>query len=273
MPELPEMETYRKLLIPRIVGRPIAGVQVTREKSINTGIQDFTDALAGKAVTGITRRAKHLLFHLEGDQVLLLHLMLGGLMYWGKPEEKPDRTVQVELQFGDASLYFIGLRLGYLHLHPLTEAERVLAKLGPEPMDPGFGESSFREALGRRRGYLKPVLVDQSVLSGIGNCYSDEICFEAGLLPQSKLENLQVGDLDRLYRSMRSILSEAIAYGGYMDVPLFRGDSLTGGFDPRCRVYDREGEPCVRCGTLIVRVDFASKKSYSCPGCQKGGEG
>lgn len=268
MPELPEMETYRRLLTPRINGRVITGVAINREKSVNATAQAFSEAVAGQRITAVTRRAKHLLFHLEQDRVLLLHLMLGGLMYYGTEEQKPDRTVQVELAFGRESLFFIGLRLGYLNLHTTGEAEKLLGKLGPEPLGPEFGEADFRSLLSKRRGYLKPVLVDQSFLSGIGNCYSDEICFEAGILPQRKLETMDDADIARLYRSMRSVLTEAAAYGGYMDTPLYAGDTLTGGFDSRCRVYDREGEPCVRCGTAVARVDFASKKSYSCPGCQ-----
>lgn len=268
MPELPEMETYRKLLIPRLAGTAVTGVAINRAKSVNTPAEEFAAAVTGQRITGITRRAKHLLFHLEQDRILLLHLMLGGLMYYGTEEQKPNRTVQVELSFGPNRLYFIGLRLGYLHLHRTAEAEALLAKLGPEPLSPDFGEGDFQALLRSRRGYLKPVLVDQGFLSGIGNCYSDEICFNAGILPQRKLETLDGADSSRLYRSMRSILTEAVAYGGYMDTPLYAGDTLTGGFDSRCRVYDREGEPCFRCGTPVARVDFASKKSYSCPGCQ-----
>lgn len=268
MPELPEMETYRQLLSPRLVGKPVTAVRVTREKSLNVSVLEFEAAVVGLRVTGITRRAKHLLFHLEGGRVLLLHLMLGGAMVWGPPEDKPDRTIQVELGFGRESLYFIGLRLGYLHLHREEEAERILSKLGPDPLDPAFGLEDFMRILKRKRGYFKPALVDQTVLSGIGNCYSDEICFAAELLPQRKIETLTPDELSRFYTAMYSTLIEAVEYGGYMDVPLFRGDDRTGGFDSRCRVYDREGEPCLRCGSLIERVDFASKKSYSCPGCQ-----
>jgi formamidopyrimidine-DNA glycosylase len=268
MPELPEMETYRKQLIPRVAGRTITDVSITREKSINVSVLEFNAAVTGHRIIGITRRAKHLLFHLEQDRVLLLHLMLGGLLFYGTEEQKPDRTVQVQLSFGSESLFFIGLRLGYLHLLDISEAEKLLFKLGPEPLSPEFEEADFISLLSKRRGYLKPVLVDQSFLSGIGNCYSDEICFEAGILPQRKLNTLDQTDAARLYRSMRSTLAEAVAYGGYMDLPLYTGDTLTGGFDTRCSVYDREGEPCLRCGTPIARVDFASKKSYSCPGCQ-----
>lgn len=268
MPELPEMETYRQLLIPRLAGKAVTGVQIEREKSINVPAADFTAAVLGGRVQGISRRAKHLLFHMEQNRVLLLHLMLGGAMVWGTPGERPNRTVQVELAFGGDRLYFIGLRLGYLHLHQEEEAVRLLQKLGPEPFDPAFTERDFIGLLGQKRGYLKTALVDQSVLSGIGNCYSDEICFTAGILPQRKLDSLSEEELVRLFQAMRSTLSEAASHGGYMDIPLFKGDTLTGGFDPLCRVYDREGEPCVRCGAAIARVDFASKKSFSCPGCQ-----
>jgi formamidopyrimidine-DNA glycosylase len=269
VPELPEMETYRQLLIPRLSGKTITDVIITREKSVNVPADEFIQALRGLQVTGITRRAKHLLFHLMHDKVLVLHLMLGGAMVWGSQEDKPDRTVQVELVFGGESLFFIGLRLGYLHLHTLQAAEALLKKLGPNPIDPSFREADFKTILKKKRGYLKPALVDQSVLAGIGNCYSDEICFAAGILPQRKLESMEEDDYSRLYQGMESVFAEAIAYGGYMDVPLFRGDTLTGGFDSRCRVYDRDGEPCYRCGALVARVDFASKKSYSCPGCQR----
>lgn len=268
MPELPEMETYRQLLTPRLTGKAITNVLIDREKSVNLPADEFRRAITGLRVLGVSRRAKHLLIHLDRDLVLVLHLMLGGAMVWGPPQDRPDRTVQVELVFGPESLYFIGLRLGYLHLYRSREADAHLEKLGPEPLDPSFGEKELRHALGRKRGYLKPALVDQGVLSGIGNCYSDEICFAAGILPQRRMESMDDADWSRFYSSMKSTLAEAVSFGGYMDVPLFRGDTLTGGFDERCRVYDREGEPCPRCGTLIARVDFASKKSYSCPGCQ-----
>lgn len=269
MPELPEMETYRQLLLPRVMGKQVSQVTITREKSVNLPVEAFIARTRGKRVTGITRRAKHLLFHLEGKDVLLLHLMLGGAMAWGPPEARPNRTVQAELGFGGDSLYFIGLRLGYLHLHRAEEAEQLLQKLGPEPLESSFGENDFVDIFTGKRGYLKPALVDQGVLSGIGNCYSDEICFVAGVLPQRKIETLTPEELSRLFQAMKSTLTEAISYGGYMDVPLFPGDTFTGGFDSRCRVYDREGEPCLRCGGEIQRVDFASKKSYSCPRCQR----
>ncbi|UUZ79254.1 hypothetical protein LJK88_29180 [Paenibacillus sp. P26] len=143
-----------------------------------------------------------------------------------------------------------------------------MAKLGPDPFAPELTEPVFRKLFRQRNGTLKACLVDQGVVSGIGNCYSDEICFQAGLLPTRRSSDLTEQEMAGLYRSMREVLEEAIRWGGYMEMPLFPGDTLTGGFDSRCRVYDREGEPCVRCGHPIERRDTSSKKSFCCPVCQ-----
>ncbi|MFC5453077.1 bifunctional DNA-formamidopyrimidine glycosylase/DNA-(apurinic or apyrimidinic site) lyase [Paenibacillus aestuarii] len=268
MPELPEMETYRQQLAPLIQGVPITGVEVTRPKSLNVEPEQFAQLLRGNRILQINRRAKHLLFILATGELLVLHLMLGGWMYVGSDEDKPDRTFQVTIHFGAKSLYFIGLRLGYLHVHLPEEAEAIFKKLGPEPLQADFTFERFRQTLQGKRGNLKVTLVDQSVISGIGNCYSDEICFYAQLLPTRKINDLSEEELQRLYQSMRTVLLEAIRYGGYMESPLYAGDRLTGGFDSRCRVYDREGEPCVRCGHPLVFEEVSSRKCFYCANCQ-----
>ncbi|RAV20585.1 Fpg/Nei family DNA glycosylase [Paenibacillus contaminans] len=268
MPELPEMETYRSLLLYRVTGKTITGCDVTRPKSINLSPESFYAAVVGRQIVHIDRRAKQLLFVLEDGHVLLLHLMLGGVLFWGTPEQKPDRTVQVALSFGLETLHFIGLRLGYLHYWTKDELTRELMGLGPEPLEPSFTEKAFADIASQKRGSLKASLVDQHFISGIGNCYSDEICFAAGLLPARKIERLDDSEAGRLYRAIQSILREATGYGGYMDMPLYIGDNLTGGFDAKCRVYDREGLPCVRCGNPIVRKDVGSRKSFCCLNCQ-----
>lgn len=268
MPELPEMENYRLLLSNKMIGRQITAAAVERVKSINMEPERFIGLVSGQTVLRLERRAKHLLFHLSNHMVLVLHLMLGGLMFYGREEDKPDRTVQVTLYFGLERLYFIGLRLGWLHLYTALEAEQVLSKLGTDPFSSELTHDRFAELLQSKSGALKSVLTDQSVISGIGGCYSDEICFQAALLPARKARQLSSAELDRLYRAMHEVLREATARGGYMEMPLFAGDTLTGGFNELCRVYDREGEPCVRCGSPIERRDAASKKSFCCPHCQ-----
>lgn len=268
MPELPEMETYRQQLTRLIQNAPITGAEVTRPKSLNVEPERFIQKLTGNRIVHIDRRAKHLLFHLSSGDVLLLHLMLGGWMFFGTEEEKPDRTTQVVIHFGEKHLYFIGLRLGYLHMYALPEVATVLSKLGPEPLEAGFTFARFQSVLIGKKGNLKVTLVDQSFLSGIGNCYSDEICFSAGILPLRKLSTLTDEEQHRLFLAMRSVLLEAIQYGGYIDEPLFVGDRLTGQFDAKCRVYDREGEPCLRCGHPLVKTEVSSRKCFYCANCQ-----
>lgn len=269
MPELPEMETYRRLLMDKIVGKQISSVEINREKSINMPEDLFKQEVTHQIIYNVERRAKHLLFHLSSGKRLLLHLMLGGFMFYGMEREKPDRSVQVSLSFGDEKLYFIGLRLGYLHVLTHVEAAERLSHLGPEPLSSRFTLPVLTKLAMQRRGILKTALVDQSFLSGIGNCYADEICFHAGLSPKRKWSDLKPEDITRLYNSILFILKEAIHYGGYMDSPLFLEDELTGGYDSLCKVYDREGEPCFRCGNSISKEIISSRKVFYCGQCQQ----
>ena len=268
MPELPEMETYRRLLQERVGGRAITATLVQREKTINLDPAQFDRILVGNRITLVDRCAKHLLFHLESGHVLLLHLMLGGFLYYGTAEDKLGRTAQVTISFGQPILYFHGLRLGYLHLLTAGQLDERLDSLGPEPLDAAFTLSCFTELLADKRGILKTTLVDQHWLSGIGNCYLDEICFDAQILPTRRIPELSQEEIKRLYHSMQKVLKEAIQYGGYMEPPLYRDDHLTGGFNDRCRVYDRGGEPCLRCGQPIIQSKLSSRKVFACTNCQ-----
>jgi formamidopyrimidine-DNA glycosylase len=266
MPELPEMENYKRLLLKQVINKTIHDVTITREKTINVDIDFFRTQLTQRSIAAIERRAKHLIFILDSGKALLLHLMLGGAMFYGK--EAPERSAQVILHFSAFNLYFLGLRLGYLHLHSSEEIEHMLAKLGPEPLEPQFKFGDFIQVIKGRRTNLKVTLVDQSVMSGIGNCYSDEICFEAELLPARRVSSLNEQEQKQLFKAIHTVLNAAIKYGGYMDTPLYEGDDLTGAFDPKCRVYDRGGEPCVNCGHPLVKARISSKKSFYCTHCQ-----
>jgi formamidopyrimidine-DNA glycosylase len=267
MPELPEMENYKILLNQRIKGQTITDIQINREKSINLVPNLFINTVKHTKVTTVARRGKHLLIHLENGQVLLLHLMLGGWMFFGLETDKPKRTVQVQLSFGEYHLYFIGLRLGYLHLYSETEAKQQLAHLGPEPLTSDFSFKEFMKMISRKHGRLKTTLLDQEFIAGIGNCYSAEICFHAGILPSKDIDDIDEANREKLFHSIRIILQEGIKLGGYMD-PLFKDDKLTGGYIEHCLVYDREGETCRRCGATIIMETISSRKSFFCPNCQ-----
>ncbi|GAB6990079.1 Fpg/Nei family DNA glycosylase [Paenibacillus pini] len=268
MPELPEMENYRRLLSVQIINQPITKVVVNREKSINIQTEDFEKELLGLRTIFVERRAKHLIFHLNNGRRLLLHLMLGGILYYGTEEDRPKRSTQVEISFGEHTLYFIGLRLGYLHLLTAKEVEEIVAPLGPEPLDRRMTRERFAGLMKGRRGSLKTTLVNQHVIAGIGNCYADEIAYEAKLLPASKVQDLPDEAVNRLYDSIQSVLREALDGGGYMEAPFMEGDELTGKYDDKCKVYDREGESCYRCDGVVNKVELNGRKAFFCPSCQ-----
>ncbi|WP_066321791.1 bifunctional DNA-formamidopyrimidine glycosylase/DNA-(apurinic or apyrimidinic site) lyase [Bacillus sp. FJAT-29814] len=269
MPELPEMENYKSLLNQKIAGRQITQVQINREKSINVNPELFRKTVLNQTLLNIDRRGKHLLFKLQNGQVLLLHLMLGGWMYYGTEADKPKRTIQVRLSFGNEHLYFIGLRLGYLHLFREVEAAEKLAHLGPEPLNATFSAEEFSKRVAAKHGRLKTTLIDQEFIAGIGNCYSAEICFHAGILPTKDIDAISEAERVQLFQSIKQVLPEAIKNGGYMDRPIFKGDFKTGGFYRVRKVYDREGESCQRCGFTIVMETISSRKTFYCPNCQK----
>ncbi len=269
MPELPEMETYRKLLNEKIIGKTVTDIEVNREKSINVSSLEFVQEIKGKQIIKIDRRAKHLIFRLNSGKNLLLHLMLGGWMYIGSEHDNPDRTKQVILSFGDMKLYFIGLRLGYLHLVDDQDLRQRLSDLGPEPLDPTFTFNDFQNILQAKRGKLKMILVNQKIISGIGNCYSDEICFEAKIKPAVTVDSLDDDSMLSVYNSIHSVLQNAVSHGGYMDNPLLSGDQHTGGYNNHLLVYDREGEKCKRCGGTVIKTELNSRKCFYCPDCQQ----
>ncbi|MFD0711666.1 Fpg/Nei family DNA glycosylase [Paenibacillus sp. GCM10027626] len=269
MPEWPEMENYRIQLAARIAGQPVTGVQVTREKSINVMPEQFAAELVGRTVWYVERRGKFLLFHLDNGKRLLLHLMLDGLIQFKPAAEKPERSVQVTIGFPKGELRFIGLRLGYIHILTAKEVDAQLQALGPDPFDRRLTLERFKQLFAGKRAALKSALVDQHVIAGIGNCYADEIAFAAGVRPDIRIPSLEAADWERLYKAMREVLHDALSAGGYMELPLDSDDTLTGGYNERCLVYDRGGEPCLRCNGTIVQSEASSRKIFFCPACQK----
>jgi formamidopyrimidine-DNA glycosylase len=269
MPEWPEMERYQKMLEINLTNKRITAIHIERERSLNMNATEFTNRVLGQVIIAVKRRAKMILFTLESKDVLLLHLMLGGWMYYGLESEKPERTIQIQLSFGEQQLYLIGLRLGYLHVFNPTQLLERLSDIGIEPFDPALSLTAFKSLLGRGRGALKKHLTDQSLIAGIGNCYSDEICHVAGLLPSRVPATLSDEEWSNLYDAVHTTLIEALQLGGYMEHSFYSSDSLTGKYNDHCKVYDREGEPCTRCGQIIVRNDVSNKKSFCCPRCQR----
>jgi formamidopyrimidine-DNA glycosylase len=269
MPELPEMETYRRHLESRCSGRRVVLAEVNRRQSLNLPAGEFRRAVEGSVLAAFGRAGKHLIFRLSTGQNLLNHLMLGGAIFHGTDAEAPQRTFQVILRLDDGTaLWWTGLRLGWLHLLSQAELAARTADLGLDPLDPGFSAGHMAELLQGRRGTLKPLLVNQRYFPGIGNCYSDELCWAARVHPLRVARTLGAGEVERLWQAMRSTLAEAVARGGYTETPFFAGDTVTGGYLPHLKVYDRKGEACFRCGGPVAFVEASGRKVFFCPVCQ-----
>lgn len=271
MPELPEMETYRRLLAQHCTGRTVTDLAVERPKSLNVPVKVFRAAVQGASLAGFSRRGKHLVLELSTGSFLLNHLMLGGAVFHGTEAEAPKRTFQVILRLDDGNaLWWTGLRLGWLHLLDSPELAARTAELGLDPLDEAFTVSHLASLLAKRRGQLKPLLVDQRYFPGVGNCYSDELCWAAGVHPLRVAGRLSTAEQQQLWQAMKATLSEAVALGGYTETPFHAGDTFTGGYLPHLKVYDRGGEPCLRCGEHVIQVEASGRKVFFCPRCQPG---
>lgn len=273
MPELPEVETIRRQLDPALRGARIIGVEVHLPRLVKHPTPAaFRRGLQDRRILEVGRRGKYLLIRLEGSRVLVIHLGMSGSLRFASPKEERPRHTHLVFRLHD------GREL--LYVDPRTFGETALLRegdpgplpglqrLGPEPLETGFTPDELARAL-RGRCRVKAALLDQSRVAGIGNIYADEALHRAGIHPLRRLDELFREDVDRLYRAIREVLSEALSRGGssvsdYVDA---RGER--GGFQASHRVYRRAGEPCLRCGEPICKVRVAGRGTYFCPRCQR----
>ena len=284
MPELPEVETLRRALAASLTGRTIVGVDLRLPKMFVSADGSGPEALAGRTVLGLRRRAKFLIVDLAGDATLVFHLRLAGQLVhrdaggvtlaqgghpvpaWGAP--LPHKATHMIFQLDDGStLYLTDIRqFGRVWSMPPAAVEPLLARsrLGPEPLDPEFTvEVLARRLATRPRGQLKPLLLDQSFLGGVGNIYADEIVFASGLRPDTRVGQLDRAALERLHGAIRSVLQFAVQHGV---AEILNGVAAPGRDFPR--VHGRAGQPCPTCATPIVKTRFAGRGTYTCPSCQ-----
>ncbi len=267
MPELPEIEHYRRQLGQWILDRPIDRVHVTDARSIDVTAEEFSSALKGRSLLFLERRGTFLILHLDNGHRLLIALSKDGALYCGEGEERPPFAAQAELGFGERTLYVAG-RGSVLRLLTVRGLDDVLKTLGPDPFTRSVTPEYFVNQLKKRRGALRSTLTGQKLVAGIGPRYADEIAFAAGLLPSAKVQDLNGESAARLYEALDSVLTAAIDAGGCIQVPLNAEDTVTGGYLSQCRVYEREGQPCTDGGAVVEKMDVSGKKAYYCPQCQ-----
>ena len=204
MPELPEVETIKNELLPYVIGRKITGVEIFWDKMVRQpSIAEFRKRVAGRAITAITRRGKYLFFHLDSGEFLMMHMKMTGSLLIDPPDAKFSRAVfkldnGTELHFRDPR------KFGVMWL--AKDESAVMEKLGPEPLDNGFTVGTLSGILRHHKAPVKPVLLDQSIIAGIGNMYADESLWEAKIHPERHAEGLTDEEIERLYTAIRRVL-------------------------------------------------------------------
>lgn len=274
MPELPEVQTVVTHLHTRaITGVPIEAAEVYWERTIVGDRRRFVYQLQGSSILDIFRRGKFIGFSLDRGRYLLMHLRMSGSIRVDQPRALPDRYVRVRLRLTDGrSLVFRDPRkFGRIVL--TTDPESVTGKLGVEPLSPAFSPEYLLARLRNRRRRIKPLLLDQHIVAGLGNIYVDEVLWEASIHPARHAQDLTDVETRNLVRAVRTVLSAAIRHHG---TGLGSGHSnfRTGAseFVPThqkyLQVFQRSGCPCPRCGTPIVRIVLAQRGTHLCPACQ-----
>jgi formamidopyrimidine-DNA glycosylase len=280
VPELPEVETVRKGLERHVVGRTISDVQVLHPRAVRrhvAGPDDFAAVIRGRTITAARRRGKYLWLPVAEDAVaedaLLAHLGMSGQFLISDPEAPLSSHVRARFTFADSGpdLRFSDQRT-FGHLVLATGGAvlpGLIAHIAPDPMEPAFDSGVFIGRLRGRRTGIKRALLDQSLVSGIGNIYADEALWRARLHWARSTATMTRPEGVRVIQAVRDVLGEAMAAGGTsFDSMYVNVNGESGYFGRSLAVYGRAGQPCGRCGTPIRRDPFMNRSAYSCPRCQ-----
>jgi formamidopyrimidine-DNA glycosylase len=272
MPELPEVTVISEDVGSLAGGRRVLRAGVFRPDVTNVEPEEFTRRLVGRALRGTGRRGKITLLDF-GDVVGVVHLVISGRVLRLPAWTEPDRIHTAVLEFeGGLVLAFTRLWLGYFHLYePGTIDEHpLISRLGPDPFSKDFTPQYLAKALNRKAS-VKGLLLDQSVVAGLGNIYVDEVLFAAGVHPTRKANNLSSEEIRAVHAATRDILGRAIELRGTTFDSYHDAFGETGKFQHQLQVFTRAGEPCPRCGTEIVKSRVAGRGTHTCPACQGAG--
>lgn len=274
MPELPEVETVRRGLVPALEGHVLAKVTAFRADLRFPFPKDFATRLTGRRVVSVNRRAKYLLIELDDDSVVISHLGMSG-RYRIYKETPPalERHDHLELvtDAGVVVRYNDPRRFGILDLTTRDGmgAHKLLAVLGPEPLSNAFDGPALAQGLGLRRTAIKVALLDQSVVSGVGNIYASEALFRAGISPKRMAKTVKGGRADKLAAAVRDVLNDAIAAGGSSLRDHRQTSGELGYFQHSFAVYGRGGEACPVCGSEIRQFTQGGRSTFYCAKCQR----
>lgn len=287
MPELPEVETIRRGLEKTILNKKIAGVEVKNKKAIRGGADNFVRTLKNNSIKKVGRVGKLLMFELADGNYMFAHMkMTGQLIYrfdhkvfaggHNLPHftetDLPTKYSRVIWSFNDGSkLYFNDMRkFGYLQIVDREKKEKTASAYGIEPLTKNFTVDNLKKVLAERKAPVKAVLINQQLVSGIGNIYADEICFEAKIKPDRPAGKLTEEEIKILHKSANKIIEKAIKYGGTTFKDYVNAHGAKGNFVEYLKVYKREKQKCLRCKKGIISVKrVAGRGTRFCPVCQK----
>lgn len=275
MPELPEVETVRRSLLPVVLEKPIETVDVHYERILqNISVPEFKRRVQGNQFLDITRRGKYLIFSLENDLELVAHLrMTGRLIFFSDHSIPLAKHTSVVFGFGSqGALRFEDVRkFATLDLVPKGEYQTIkgLYTLGVEPLSDEFSLASFRKLVQNRSAKIKGLLLDQTKIAGIGNIYADESLFLAQIHPEREASSLNAEEIKRLHKAIRDVLEVAIANQGTTFRDYRTGYGQEGSFQNKLQIYGKKGEKCPRCGVNLKHKKVAGRTSHFCPACQR----
>ncbi|MGB9911652.1 MAG: bifunctional DNA-formamidopyrimidine glycosylase/DNA-(apurinic or apyrimidinic site) lyase [Microgenomates group bacterium] len=285
MPELPEVETIKRILEKTIVGKTIIDVEVRKAKIF----QGEPKEVIGETIKKIERRGKMIIIWLSGDKVLLIHLKLTGQLIWVSNAGKsvsfdypipfagkvlPGKTTHVIFKINGGKLFYNDLRqFGWIKVisNSKSQITKIIDKIGIEPFDKKFTEEYLQQIFSRTSKPIKLVLMDQEKIAGIGNIYANEALFEAGILPTRPAKSLSKEEIKKLRKAILLVLEEGIKYGGSSaaDEAYIKPTGEPGRYQQHFRVYQRKGEKCRKCKAIIERVNLGGRGTFWCPKCQK----
>jgi len=288
MPELPEVETVRIGLSTLLPQRRVKTVTSNWQKGFPNAQADVDQFVIGAVICGVRRRAKVLIIDLDSNYSFVIHLKMTGQLVFrsatqrfgaGHPSdslvgELPDTSTRVIFTFTDGSKLFFNdqRKFGWVRLLPTVEVENLdfFKKVGPEPLGDNFTAHDFIARLQRRKNSgIKAVLLDQTVVAGIGNIYADESLWAAKIYPETKVQAIASRSLEKLYTELRRILLVSIQKGGSTDRNYVNHEGKRGSYLTFASVFRREGQACPRCGTTIVKLRVAGRGTHICPHCQQ----
>ncbi len=287
MPELPEVETVRIGLQRLLPGRQVRAVDFDTPKGFPNAPADVDQFLLGAMILTVKRRAKVLIIELSSKYSLIIHLKMTGQLVFvgaerfgaGHPNDSlvgqlPDKSTRVTFKFTDGTTLFFNdqRKFGWVRLLPTAEVPNIdfMKKLGPEPLEATFTHQAFAQRLQRRKNSgIKAVLLDQTVLAGVGNIYADESLWAAKIHPESKVSAISTAKLKSLHQELVAVLRLSIEKGGSSDRNYVNAEGKKGSYISFAKVFRKEGKECARCGRTIIKTRVAGRGTHLCPYCQR----